>query len=74
VKPADPSIFTSKFIEKIKQTHPPELWGSSSLGGIEHRPVAPDGEAQILLFGLPETRNTGNVENELTMSETERLE
>ncbi|WP_435334455.1 cupin domain-containing protein [Haloarchaeobius sp. TZWWS8] len=33
--------------------------------GVEHRPVAPV-ETELLLFEPAETRNTGNVENELT--------
>jgi mannose-6-phosphate isomerase-like protein (cupin superfamily) len=41
--------------------------------GIEHRPVAPDGETRILLFEPGGTRNTGNVENERTVTDTERL-
>jgi mannose-6-phosphate isomerase-like protein (cupin superfamily) len=39
--------------------------------GVEHRPVAPE-EAEVLLFEPAATRNTGNVESDLT-SEVERL-
>ncbi|WP_135824950.1 cupin domain-containing protein [Halorussus ruber] len=38
--------------------------------GVEHRPVADEGEAEVLLFEPTETKNTGNVESE----ETEKLE
>jgi mannose-6-phosphate isomerase-like protein (cupin superfamily) len=41
--------------------------------GVEHRPVA-DEEAEILLFEPRETRNTGNVENEQTHEEVDRIE
>ena len=41
--------------------------------GIEHRPVAPDGATRILLFEPGGTRNTGNVESERTVTDTERL-
>lgn len=34
--------------------------------GVEHRPVA-DEEAHVLLFEPVSTRNTGNVQNELTV-------
>ena len=40
--------------------------------GVEHRPVA-DEEAWILLFEPGTTLNTGNVENELTRHELERV-
>lgn len=40
--------------------------------GTEHRPVA-DEEARIVLFEPAHTKNTGNVENERTVSEPERL-
>ena len=40
--------------------------------GIEHRPVA-DQEAQVLLFEPASTLNTGNVVNERTVAEPERL-
>jgi mannose-6-phosphate isomerase-like protein (cupin superfamily) len=41
--------------------------------GVEHRPVA-EREAEILLFEPSGTRNTGNVENERTQREIERIE
>lgn len=41
--------------------------------GVEHRPVA-DREAEILLFEPAETRNTGNVESDLTQTDVERLD
>ncbi|TKX81127.1 cupin domain-containing protein [Halorubrum sp. SD626R] len=41
--------------------------------GTEHRPVA-EPEAQILLFEPAGTRNTGDVENELTREELERVD
>jgi mannose-6-phosphate isomerase-like protein (cupin superfamily) len=40
--------------------------------GVEHRPVA-DEEAWILLFEPASTLNTGNVENERTWHELERV-
>jgi mannose-6-phosphate isomerase-like protein (cupin superfamily) len=41
--------------------------------GVDHRPVA-DEEAEILLFEPRETRNTGNVEDERTRDELERID
>jgi mannose-6-phosphate isomerase-like protein (cupin superfamily) len=40
--------------------------------GVEHRPVA-DEEAWILLFEPATTLNTGNVQNERTLHELERV-
>jgi mannose-6-phosphate isomerase-like protein (cupin superfamily) len=40
--------------------------------GVEHRPFA-DEEAQVLLFEPASTLNTGNVNNELTLKELERI-
>jgi mannose-6-phosphate isomerase-like protein (cupin superfamily) len=40
--------------------------------GVEHRPVAEE-ECWILLFEPASTLNTGNVENELTRRDLERL-
>lgn len=40
--------------------------------GVEHRPVA-DEEAWILLFEPASTLNTGNVENELTLHQLDRV-
>jgi mannose-6-phosphate isomerase-like protein (cupin superfamily) len=40
--------------------------------GVEHRPVADD-EAQVLLFEPASTLNTGNVRNERTLDELQRL-
>lgn len=40
--------------------------------GVEHRPVADD-EAQVLLFEPVSTVNTGNVRNERTVENPERL-
>jgi mannose-6-phosphate isomerase-like protein (cupin superfamily) len=40
--------------------------------GIEHRPVAEE-EAHVLLFEPATTLNTGNVENERTVAELERI-
>jgi len=40
--------------------------------GIEHRPVA-DEEAQVLLFEPASTLNTGNVQNELTQQDLQRI-
>jgi mannose-6-phosphate isomerase-like protein (cupin superfamily) len=41
--------------------------------GTEHRPVA-EPEAEILLFEPSETRNTGDVEAEETVTDPERLD
>jgi mannose-6-phosphate isomerase-like protein (cupin superfamily) len=40
--------------------------------GVEHRPVA-DEEAWIVLFEPATTLNTGNVQNERTLRELERV-
>ncbi len=40
--------------------------------GVEHRPVA-DEEAHVLLFEPASTLNTGNVRDELTQPELERI-
>jgi len=40
--------------------------------GVEHRPVA-DEECWILLFEPASTLNTGNIENQLTQRELERV-
>lgn len=41
--------------------------------GVPHRPVAAD-EVEIMLFEPASTRNTGNIDNEMTLAELERLE
>lgn len=41
--------------------------------GVEHRPVAESGEAEVLLFEPAGTRNTGNVESDETEEDVERL-
>ena len=40
--------------------------------GVEHRPVA-DEEVEVLLFEPAGTLNTGNVRNERTVEQLERL-
>jgi mannose-6-phosphate isomerase-like protein (cupin superfamily) len=40
--------------------------------GVEHRPVAEE-EVQVVLFEPATTLNTGNVKNELTREELERI-
>jgi mannose-6-phosphate isomerase-like protein (cupin superfamily) len=40
--------------------------------GVEHRPVAEE-EAHVVLFEPTSTLNTGNVQNELTLRELQRL-
>lgn len=40
--------------------------------GVEHKPVAEE-EADVLLFEPKSTLNTGDVENELTLHELERI-
>lgn len=39
--------------------------------GVEHKPVAPNGIASVLLFEPKATRNTGNVDHELTIEAAE---
>ena len=40
--------------------------------GVEHRPVAEE-EAHVLLFEPASTLNTGNLRNERTISQPERI-
>jgi mannose-6-phosphate isomerase-like protein (cupin superfamily) len=40
--------------------------------GVEHLPVAPE-EAQVLLFEPKSTLNTGNIQNERTVGEPDRI-
>ena len=40
--------------------------------GLEHRPIA-DEEAHVMLFEPASTLNTGNIENERTRAELERI-
>jgi mannose-6-phosphate isomerase-like protein (cupin superfamily) len=40
--------------------------------GVEHRPVA-DEEAHVLLFEPASTLNTGNVQNEMTLPQLDRI-
>ena len=40
--------------------------------GVEHRPVA-ENEVELLLFEPASTLNTGNVENEMTRKEIDRI-
>ena len=40
--------------------------------GVEHRPVA-DGEAHVMLFEPAQTLNTGNVKNNFTKEDLERI-
>lgn len=40
--------------------------------GIEHRPYAPE-EVAVMLFEPASTLNTGNIENDLTASDLERI-
>ena len=55
---------------------PPRLAGGRRVPvvprGVEHRPVA-EQEVHVLLFEPATTLNTGNVVNELTIQELERL-
>lgn len=41
--------------------------------GFEHRPVASEGEAHVLLFEPATTQNTGNLDNERTVENPERI-
>ena len=40
--------------------------------GVEHRPVAPE-EVHLLMFEPASTLNTGNIENERTVNDPQRL-
>jgi mannose-6-phosphate isomerase-like protein (cupin superfamily) len=40
--------------------------------GVPHRPLAED-EVEIMLFEPASTRNTGNIDNELTIPELKQL-
>jgi hypothetical protein len=40
--------------------------------GVEHKPVAKE-EVEIMLFETASTLNTGNVNNELTVSELKKI-
>ena len=41
--------------------------------GVEHQPVAAEGEVHVLLFEPASTLNTGNLRNERTVDDLERL-
>ncbi|MCA9517637.1 MAG: cupin domain-containing protein [Myxococcales bacterium] len=41
--------------------------------GVEHQPVAGEGEVHVLLFEPASTLNTGNLRNERTVDDLERL-
>lgn len=41
--------------------------------GVEHRPVAADGVCSVMLFEPASTLNTGNLRNERTVAELDRL-
>lgn len=41
--------------------------------GVEHRPVADEGEAHVLLFESASTRNTGNLQSDRTVQDPERI-
>jgi mannose-6-phosphate isomerase-like protein (cupin superfamily) len=41
--------------------------------GVEHRPVAADGDVEVLLFEPASTLNTGNVRDERTVDAPERI-
>jgi mannose-6-phosphate isomerase-like protein (cupin superfamily) len=41
--------------------------------GMEHRPVAEEGEAQVLLFEPSGTRNTGDHESDRTIEDPQRI-
>ena len=41
--------------------------------GVEHLPVADDGECHVLLFEPASTLNTGDVRNERTVEDLERI-
>ena len=50
--------------ERVVRLEPGELYIVPK--GTEHKPVAVDGDAELLLFEPQGTRNTGNVTNALT--------
>jgi mannose-6-phosphate isomerase-like protein (cupin superfamily) len=41
--------------------------------GVEHKPVAETGEVEVILFEPASTLNTGNLENERTRKQLEKL-
>lgn len=41
--------------------------------GVEHRPVADEGEAHVLLFESASTQNTGNLQSDRTVEDPERI-
>ena len=41
--------------------------------GVEHRPVADEEEAHVLLFEPASTLNTGNAQNEWTVAQLDRI-
>ncbi len=40
--------------------------------GVEHKPYAPD-EVHVMLFELASTLNTGNVDNDLTVNDLDKI-
>jgi mannose-6-phosphate isomerase-like protein (cupin superfamily) len=59
-----------EFRESVVELRPGELVVVPR--GVEHRPVADD-EVEVLLFEPASTLNTGNVRNERTVAEPERI-
>ena len=59
-----------EFREKTVEVNPGEF--IIVLRGVEHRPVA-DEEVQVLLFEPDSTLNTGNIENERTRRNLEKI-
>ena len=59
-----------EFRDKIVEIEPGEMIVVPK--GVEHKPVA-DEEVHVMLFEPASTLNTGNVENERTLKELEKL-
>ncbi|HVI73463.1 MAG TPA: cupin domain-containing protein [Anaeromyxobacteraceae bacterium] len=59
-----------EFRESVVELRPGELLVVPR--GVEHRPVA-ENEVEVLLFEPASTLNTGNVRNERTVGEPERI-
>jgi hypothetical protein len=59
---------------KLAKFQGPFVWHHHDIvpRGIEHRPVAEE-EAHVLLFEPATTLNTGNVRNERTVADLERI-
>ena len=68
-------VVRGRFRMELREGGPIELGAGEFLvvpRGVEHRPVA-DEECEVLLFEPATTLNTGNVRNERTVADLERI-